>query len=66
MSYPCSHLNKKECDACGVCKLPNENDCVCSCCENKIKDEFYYVVNDNVYCKDCLDMNFRFEKEDNE
>lgn len=66
MSYTCNYLNKDFCDACGYCCQGHNGQIKCSCCDSPIKEEFYYIVNDNIYCKDCLDMNFRFEKELNE
>lgn len=40
-------------------KLP-----VCSICGEHIQDEYCYEINDEIFCADCLDDEFRRETED--
>lgn len=34
---------------------------VCYYCDEPIQDGFYYEVNEEIICKDCLDSHFRKE-----
>lgn len=37
-------------------KLPK-----CDYCDEHIQDEFYYEINDDIICRDCLESHFRKE-----
>lgn len=37
---------------------------VCCYCEEPIQDDFFYEINGDYYCEDCLDMHFRKFTED--
>ena len=36
----------------------------CSCCDEPIYDEHYYLINNDVVCEDCLKDQFRKRTED--
>lgn len=40
-------------------KLPQ-----CSHCGEYIQEDHYYLINDEIFCSDCLDNEFRKEVED--
>lgn len=40
-------------------KLP-----VCTVCGKRIQDDYCYEINDEIFCTDCLDDEFRRETED--
>lgn len=37
---------------------------ICSCCKELIKDKHYYFINDEDFCQECLDQNFKLRTED--
>lgn len=37
---------------------------VCSICGEHIQDDYYYLINDEIICPDCLENEFRKEIED--
>ena len=37
---------------------------ICSDCDEPIQDDHYYLINDEVICKNCLESNYRKETED--
>lgn len=37
---------------------------VCDCCEEPIQDEHYYAIGNEIFCKNCLDYEFRKNTED--
>lgn len=37
---------------------------VCSCCGEYITDEFYYNIEDEFFCEECLKDNFRKSTDD--
>lgn len=37
---------------------------VCSDCGHHVQDDHYYLINDEVICRDCLESNYRKETED--
>lgn len=39
---------------------------VCDCCNEPIQDEHYYEIGDEIFCKDCLDDEFRKDTENYE
>ena len=45
-----------ECVGCLSCQ---KFQIVCDCCEEEIKDGYYYEVHGDIYCKDCVDDLFR-------
>lgn len=42
-------------------KLP-----VCCMCGEPIQDEYYYLINDEILCQECLENNFRKETDEYE
>lgn len=34
---------------------------VCCYCNRPVMDDYYYEINDEVYCADCLDRHFKRE-----
>lgn len=42
-------------------KLPT-----CSCCGEPIQDEYYYEINDELYCEECMKNEYRKSTEDYE
>lgn len=39
---------------------------ICSYCGEPVQEEHYYLINDEILCKECLDNNFRKETDDYE
>lgn len=37
---------------------------VCSECGEPVQDDFYYEINDEIICQECLDRDFRKRTED--
>lgn len=37
---------------------------VCSICDNHVMDGYFYLINDEVVCPDCLEYHYRKEVED--
>lgn len=35
----------------------------CSCCGGKIEDDFFYIIDGDYLCKECLDNEYRQEIE---
>lgn len=44
-----------------LAKLP-----VCCMCGEPIQDEYYYLINDDILCQECLENNFRKETDEYE
>ena len=38
----------------GLDRLP-----VCACCGEPIQDDYYYEINDEILCEECLNVNHR-------
>ena len=37
---------------------------VCCYCEQHIQDEYFYLINGEAICPDCMEINFRKDVED--
>lgn len=37
---------------------------VCTCCGEPIQDDFYYEIDDEILCEECLKDNYRKSVED--
>ena len=36
---------------------------LCSFCDNHVQEDHYYIINDKIYCPDCLNNFFRVDIE---
>lgn len=36
----------------------------CGCCDEKIQDDYFYIINGEYVCQGCLDENFKVRTED--
>ena len=44
--------------------MTDNNKPVCDYCDNQVIENYWYVINGDVICKQCLDENFRVKASD--